>query len=44
MTFGIIKVSDIKVKLWPTYDQAYQCNVDNARNVIIHGGFDKRPY
>ncbi len=42
VTFQIIKVSDIQVKLWPNSDQAYRCNVVNTRNVIINGGFDKR--
>ncbi len=44
VTLKIIKVSYIKVKLWPNSDQAYRCNDVNTRNVIIHEGFEKRAY
>ncbi len=42
VTIQIIKVSDIKVKLWLNYVQAYRCNVVKTRNVVFRGDFDKR--
>ncbi len=39
----LVKLQIIKViNSQPNSDQVYRCNVVNGRNVIIHGGFDKR--